>query len=109
MMEALDYSERRVVAQLSAGKPVGHATASMLKLKGSETMQRVTEIALEALGLYATVNQRHAQAPGSNEKTIGPDDGRPVSATYLNTRAASVFGGSNEIQRNILARAALGL
>jgi alkylation response protein AidB-like acyl-CoA dehydrogenase len=108
-VEALDYSERRVIAQLSAGKPVGNATASMLKLNGTETMQLVTEIALEALGFYATVKQKSTQAPGANEKPIGPDYGTTVAAIYLNTRAASIYGGSNEVQRNILAHAALGL
>jgi alkylation response protein AidB-like acyl-CoA dehydrogenase len=106
-IEALDYTERRVVAGLSAGNPVGNATASMLKLKGSETMQLVTEIALETIGIYATTKQKCAR--GSNEKPIGPDYGSAVTATYLNTRAASIYGGSNEVQRNILAHAVLGL
>jgi alkylation response protein AidB-like acyl-CoA dehydrogenase len=108
-VEALDYSERRVIAQLSAGNPVGNATASMLKLSGTETMQLVTEIALEALGFYATAKQKSTQARGANEKPVGPDYGTTVTAIYLNTRAASIYGGSNEVQRNILAHAALGL
>jgi alkylation response protein AidB-like acyl-CoA dehydrogenase len=107
--EALDYTERRVIAQLSAGNPAGDATASMLKLKGSETLQRVTEIALETLGFYAAADQRHMREPGSNAEPVGPAEGTTVTGTYLNTRAASIFGGSNEVQRNILARTMLGL
>ncbi len=108
-VEALDYTERRVIAGLSAGNPVGNATASMLKLKGSETMQLVTEIALEAIGIYAAAKQKSTRTRGSNETPIGPAYGTPITATYLNTRAASIYGGSNEVQRNILAHAVLGL
>jgi len=108
-ISAIEFTERRIISQLSAGGPVGDATASMLKLKGSETMQFVTELALEALGLYAAADQRPALDRGSNNPPIGPDYGVTVTARYLNTRAATVYGGSSEVQRNILARVALGL
>jgi len=72
-------------------------------------MQFVTELALEALGLYAAPDQRPALDPRSNSTPIGPDYGVTVTARYLNTRAATVYGGSSEVQRNILARVALGL
>lgn len=108
-ISAIEFTERRIISQLSAGGPVGDATASMLKLKGSETMQFVTELALEALGLYAAPDQRPALDRGSNNPPVGPDYGVTVTARYLNTRAATVYGGSSEVQRNILARVALGL
>lgn len=107
--EAIDYTERRVISQLSTGKPVGDTTASMLKLAGSELMQRVSELALEALGAYAIADQKLGLAPGSNDEPVGPIEGLTVTASYLNLRAATVYGGSSEVQRNILARAALGL
>jgi alkylation response protein AidB-like acyl-CoA dehydrogenase len=108
-VEAVDFTERRVVSSLSTGKVVGDATASMLKLKGTETMQRATELAMEVIGLYAAPDQRPALGAGSNVSAVGPAYAATPTARYLNTRAASVYGGSSEVQRNILARTALGL
>lgn len=108
-LTAVDWTERRVIAGLSRGGPVGDATASMLKLKGSETLQMATELALEALGAYAAPDQRESLGAGANVSPIGPDHARTATARYLNTRAATIYGGSSEVQRNILARTALAL
>ena len=108
-LTAVDFTERRVISQLSTGGSTGDSAASMLKLKGTETMQAVTELAIEALGFYAWPDQRHALGLGANELPIGPEYGATVIARYLNTRAATIYGGSSEVQRNILARTALGL
>ncbi len=108
-VEAVDFTERRVVSSLSTGVVVGDATASMLKLKGTETMQRATELAMEVIGLYATPDQRSSLGAGSNAAPVGPAYAATPTAKYLNTRAASIYGGSSEVQRNILARTALGL
>lgn len=108
-LTAVDFTERRVISQLSTGANAGNSVASMLKLTGTETMQKVTELAVEALGNYAAPDQRHALGMGANEAPIGPEYGATVTARYLNTRAATVYGGSSEVQRNILARLALGL
>ncbi|MEO8812610.1 MAG: acyl-CoA dehydrogenase family protein [Caulobacteraceae bacterium] len=108
-ISAVEFTERRVVSAASSGKPVGSAISSMLKLKGSETMQLVTELAMEVLGVMAAPDQRFALGMGANEGPIGPAHAATPTARYLNTRAASIYGGSSEVQRNILARAALGL
>lgn len=108
-IEALDYAEGQVAAQLSAGKKVGDASASVLKLTVSQLLQRATELALEALGHYATADQRHALGFDANEPPIGPDYATTPTARYLNSRAATIYGGSQEIQHNILARVVLGL
>jgi alkylation response protein AidB-like acyl-CoA dehydrogenase len=105
----LDHSERQVAAQLSAGRPIAGATASILKLTVSTLQQRATELAVEALGHYAAADQRGALGYGANSPTIGPDHALTPTAKYLNTRAATIYGGSQEVQHNILARVVLGL
>jgi acyl-CoA dehydrogenase len=106
---ALEFTERRVVSQLSVGASIGDATASMTKLKGAEAVQKVTELTLEALAHYAPPDQRPALGVGATEEPIGASYAATPTARYLNTRAISIYGGSNEIQHNIIARAALGL
>ncbi|MFC2950564.1 acyl-CoA dehydrogenase family protein [Marinicaulis aureus] len=104
----LEFSQRRVLSALSTGQSVGGFAASMLKLRASELKQKAAQLALEMLGPYALADQNAALQPGSNAPGIGPDYGVTVTAKYLNARAATIFGGSSEIQRNLLARIALG-
>lgn len=103
---------------LSAGVDVNGAASSMLKVLATELSQRITEIALEAAGPRGRVYQPHATAPGGPIADFvvpegGYVSGQPWQAVaplrYLNDRAGSIYAGSNEIQRNILAKAALGL
>ena len=108
VVTAIDMSERRVLSELAGGKNPGPAS-SMLKINGTEAMQRVDEISIAALGLYAGVDQPAARQPGSNVEPIGPEAGLVAMPRYLNNRAASIYGGSNEIQRDIIARLVLGL
>ena len=108
LVESIEMTEHRVMSALSAGKNPGPAS-SMLKMQGTEAMQRLDELAVEAIGAYAAVDQPEARAAGSNVAPIGPPDGLLAMARYLNNRAASIYGGSNEIQRDIVARLVLGL
>ena len=101
-------SEKRVLSLLAGGKNPGPAS-SMLKINGTEARQRLDEIAITALGLYAGVDQPSAREPGSNVDPVGPGAGMTAMPRYLNNRAASIYGGSNEIQRDIIARLVLGL
>lgn len=105
---AIDMSERRVLSELASGKNPGPAS-SMLKINGTEAMQRIDELSVAGLGDYAHVEQMDARQPGSNVAPIGPEEGLTAMARYLNNRAASIYGGSNEIQRDIIARLVLGL
>jgi alkylation response protein AidB-like acyl-CoA dehydrogenase len=93
---------------LSAEARGGHAgpESSILKIKGTEIQQRITELTVEAVGYYGYPNH---QAFGDNEYPVGPDYALGAAGRYFNMRKASIYGGSNEIQRNIIAKAVLGL
>ncbi|MBP7705467.1 MAG: acyl-CoA dehydrogenase family protein [Caulobacter sp.] len=115
--EALEAVELRVMSALSVGAAPG-PESSMMKTVGTELSQRITEIALAAAGLYATVHQPHMTAAGGSSPGftppswndgVGPDYSWTVMAKYLNDRAGSIYAGTNEIQRNIMAKAVLGL
>lgn len=101
-----ELSALRALADQAQGKPPG-AEASLLKLRGSEIMQRLTVLATEALGPLASIYEN--AGPGSNEEPLIPEHGIGLMENMLNYRAASIYGGSNEIQRNIIAKSVLGL
>lgn len=107
-IEAVDMTEKRVISALSVGSNPGSVTSSILKLLGTETTQEVTELAIETIGYYGLPDYQQTHGRGDNIMP-GSQHAVPVMAKYLNTRAATIYGGSSEIQRNILARAALGL
>jgi alkylation response protein AidB-like acyl-CoA dehydrogenase len=106
-VEALNATELRIFSSMGAGKAVGPAS-SMLKCAGSETQQAITELTLEAVGNYALpfVQDTWAKA---NEPRPGPDYAAPAAPAYFNFRKTSIYAGSNEIQRNIMAKLVLGL
>jgi alkylation response protein AidB-like acyl-CoA dehydrogenase len=112
---ALEIYELRVMSQLAKGGTPGPA-ASVMKILGTELAQHVTELALEVAGLYGCAYQPAAARPGgpvslphSKGQHLGSLDAVLAPLRYLNERAASIYAGSNEIQRNILAKSALGL
>jgi alkylation response protein AidB-like acyl-CoA dehydrogenase len=98
---ALEYTQLRILSRLSLGESVGDSAASLLKLKGSDLFQRATELAMRAIGPYAV--------PEQAGEAIGPEHASTATARFLNARARSIFGGTSEIQRGILARTVLGL
>ena len=105
-LSALEYTELRVLASESAGKGPG-VESSLLKVKGTEVQQRLTELAMEAVGNY-TMPYFRSFGDG-NEGAVGPEYAKMTAPTYFNMRKTSIFGGSNEIQRNIIAKMVLGL
>ena len=107
-VKAMEMTEHRVMAELAGGKNPGPAS-SMLKTRGTEMRQRLDEIAIESIAFYAGADQHDARMPGSNVDPIGPAEGMVFMPTYLNNRAASIYGGSNEVQRGIMAKLVLGL
>jgi len=105
---ALEMTNLRVLADVQAGGAPG-AESSILKIKGTEIRQAITDLARRALGPYALPFQPEALDGGFNGEPVGPDYAAPVAAHYFNMRKLSIFGGSNEIQKNIIAKASLGL
>jgi len=105
---AMEYTELRILGALAAGQNVG-PESSMLKTRGTELQQAVTELALEITGTYASPLDQSTPAPGDNFAPIGPKDGNGVAQEYFNTRKVSIYAGSNEIQRNIMSKLVLGL
>ena len=115
--DVLEVLEYRVLAALAGGGHPG-ADSSMLKILSTELSQVLTELAMEAAGPRGRAYQPHATRPGGPVAQFTPPEdgyvgGQPWQAVaplrYLNDRAGSIYAGSNEIQRNILAKAALGL
>lgn len=106
-LTALEFTELRGLAGPNTGKGPG-PESSLLKIKGSEIQQRLTELTLEAVGHYGAPYFR-GFGEGDNEHPIGPDYAHRAAPTYFNMRKTTIYGGSNEIQRNIIAKMVLGL
>ena len=110
-LAALEYTELRTLAGMAAGRGPG-PESSVLKIKGSEIQQRLTELTLEMAGHYGAPYFRGfgAKEPwGDNEHPIGPAWANRAAPTYYNARKTTIYGGSNEIQRNVIAKMVLGL
>jgi len=103
---ALEYTELRMLAAETGGMAPG-VEVSMLKVRGTEVQQRLNELELEALGAHAALRARATSA--SDAGPVAMPAAVDVADGYFNMRKTSIFGGSNEIQRNILAKAVLGL
>jgi alkylation response protein AidB-like acyl-CoA dehydrogenase len=107
-INALEFTEHRFMSALSQGKEIG-PESSMSKIMGTELRQQLTELEMEAIQHYAFPLQHAERQPGSILPYVGSDYALTTLPLYLNTRAASIYAGSNEIQRNIMAKAVLGL
>ena len=107
-IQALEMIELQVLSDLSKGRNPGAASSSM-KIRGSETSQKIDHLGIEALAWYAAPFEPEARLLGHNAPTVTPEWGITAMPLYLNNRAATIYAGSNEVQRNIIAKAVLGL
>ena len=108
-LKALEITQLRVVAaerNRGTGKP--DPASSVLKIKGSEIQQATTELLMDIIGPYSAPFADE-DLDGSNETPVAPDYAAGIAPAYFNWRKISIYGGSNEIQRNIIAKAVLGL
>jgi alkylation response protein AidB-like acyl-CoA dehydrogenase len=104
-LTALEITNLRVITD-QRGKQAPGPEASILKIRGTEIMQAITELMIEAVGPYALP---FSAIPGAEAQLPGPEYAARLTATYLNRRKLSIFGGSNEIQKNIISQMILGL
>ena len=104
----LEATMLKLLAQQVQGKTPG-PEASFIKIRGTEIDQLLTELTMEAVGPYVAPFAPESLDTGWNEEPIGPDYAAPVAPGYFNTRKVTIYGGSNEIQKNIIAKHVLGL
>ena len=105
---ALEFTELRVKGAFEAGGNPG-ALSSLIKVMGTEIGQRFNELSVEMMAEHAFVKQLDALLPGFEGEPIGPSCGLTTMAEYINNRAATIYGGSAEIQRDIIAKRVLHL
>ncbi len=109
-LKALEITQMRVVANaVHLPKGAADPTSSILKLKGTELQQATTEILMEVAGANAMIRQQEHLWGTATEPSIGPEWTATTAADYFYTRAASIYGGSNEIQKNVIAKRILEL
>ena len=106
-IQALEFVELRIFSALSAGQRVG-PESSILKTRGTELQQKLQELSVEAIGYWASPFVYDTFA-NINEPSIGPDYAMTIAPAYFNGRKTTIYAGSNEIQRNIISKAVLGL
>ena len=108
-LRALEYTELRTLAAVAIGEAPG-PESSILKIKGTEIQQELDSLFVEAAGYYALpyVPEQYAM-DFDEDKRIGSGSETKTSLRYFNNRKASIYGGSNEIQKNIIAKHVLGL
>ena len=107
-INAMEATELRILGSLTAGQNVG-PESSLLKARGTEIGQAITELAVELVGNYALPFNNPGPELGHNEEPIGSQFANTATPRYFNYRKASIYAGSNEIQRNIMAKLVLGL
>ncbi|TQL83645.1 acyl-CoA dehydrogenase family protein [Delftia sp. HK171] len=107
-LENMKTTNLRVIAAVAGGGVPG-AESSMLKIRGTEIRQEILSLVRRAMGLYAAPFIEEALQAGYDQPAIGDAAAATAAAAYFNYRKLSIFGGSNEIQKNIISKMILGL
>ncbi|WP_317932342.1 acyl-CoA dehydrogenase family protein [Halioxenophilus sp. WMMB6] len=105
---ALEYVEHRIKSASRENSAPG-VLSSMAKVVGTELSQQLDLLALELRGCYLAPAQNQVLAPDYTGSTVGPEQGATVMNAYLNNRASTIYGGTAQVQRNIIAKQVLGL
>ena len=104
---ALEMMVLRVLSAEKGGKQ-SLDVAGLLKIRGSEIQQRYSELMMLAAGPYSVPLVREAMEAGWQGDHVGAAHAAPLAGTYFNLRKTTIYGGSNEVQRNIVAQTVLG-
>ena len=107
-LQALEIQVLRILSAIKSGGSVGNE-ASIVKIMATETHQQITELFLEAAGAYAQSKFDDSVAPNWATEANIPAHAAPGVASYFGGRAQSIYGGTNEIQKTIIAKRVLGL
>jgi len=107
-LENMKTTNLRVIAAVAGGGVPG-AESSMLKIRGTEIRQEINALTRRAMGVYARPFTQDMLDAANDGPGFGPDFAAAASAQYFNNRKLSIFGGSNEIQKNIISKMILGL
>ena len=107
-LQALEGTALRYLAEDESGGDLG-AKPSILKIKGAEIRQRMTELFMNAAAYYAGIGHPSLDAPEGNLPALGLGQLSGATSNYMFSRAASIYGGTNEVQRNVLSKMTLGL
>ena len=107
-LKALEITNMMVVAGMKKSGPTQDPRTSVLKLKGTEIQQALCEILLEIAGPAALAHE-HAFLEGSDELITAPEWNATAAPNYFRVRAATIYGGTSEVQRNVVAKGVLGI
>ncbi len=107
-LDVLASFEQKLFSAAKSGESIGEMS-SALKVRGTEMRQRLTELVLEAVAYYGFPYQPDVRSIETQAEPVGSAMAVTALPQYLNDRAASIYAGSNEIQRNIMAKVVLGL
>ncbi|HVB16351.1 MAG TPA: acyl-CoA dehydrogenase family protein [Stellaceae bacterium] len=107
--KALEITQLRVISAQKEGERRQDPLTAVLKLKGTELLQATTELAMDVGGPLAMPDWADELDALSNEPELGPAWATEATRSYLFLRAASIYGGTNEIMKNIVSKAVLGL
>jgi alkylation response protein AidB-like acyl-CoA dehydrogenase len=107
-LDAIEMNELMFYSSLKTGDSPGNSMASIVKMRGTEVGQKITELAVEAVGWYG-VPFTELRNYDSNVVPVGGGYVDDAAPRYFNQRKTTIYGGSSEVQRNVLAKAMLGL
>jgi alkylation response protein AidB-like acyl-CoA dehydrogenase len=107
--KTLEMGVLRLLSNMQAGVPAGAGASSFIKVRGTEIAQKVLELALAAAGPDAQPYQPELLFSDADVAPIGPLDAVTPASSYFWRRAMTIYGGSTEIQKNIMAKHVLGL
>ncbi|MEX3852697.1 acyl-CoA dehydrogenase family protein [Paraburkholderia sp. BR10923] len=107
-LENMKTTNLCVIAAVAGGGVPG-AESSMLKIRGTEIRQEISSLTRRAMGAFAQPFVEEALYEGFDGVPVGPDEAASAASQYFNNRKLSIFGGSNEIQKNIISKTILGL